>query len=451
MWGREYNILVHDDLFFRVVGHSGDQQSLSIDISTALRNAFDISDSNLFTSSGLTIGMCCRHDIYYLFDSHARDHQGFPFPEGAAILLTFSNLNELILYISRIYHGAEFNLSPVVVGIRDINTHNLGHFIEPETHCLRDNRTCNTTPNSTPTINNTFVPEYDYEAQFENSTHKTDQITCNNNLSGNISFPQVFSRAMDIDPQLKHSYVKGDHGFEKDIPSSPKPSSNLFNKQASIDTCNTSSAEYIDIRSRNTTDPIYPHIYYIAEPIYNDTYNKQSHEHAQIFTSTMYNEDVGIISDHTYCKSVSYTENTNELKDFGNSCEKDQTTSIQSNYNENNNELVSECESVCPNVTSQPYIQVPQSAIENFLLHFCDQELVINSSQNLQKGMSTTSMTSENITEHVNTCNEYLNASYAYKCISHNHTYSARRICIEKPSTVTVKHDQYIRKKHDKV
>ncbi|CAG2244846.1 unnamed protein product [Mytilus edulis] len=207
--------------------------------------------------------MFCRHDIYYLFDSHARDNPGFPFSEGAAILLTFSNFNELILYISRIYHGAEFDFSPVFVGIRDINTRYLGHFIEPEKHCLRDNRTCNITPNSTLTgLNKTFVPEYDYGAQFKYSTDKTDQIKCINDLSGNLSYPQVFSRAMDIDPQLNHSYAKGDHGFKKDIPTSPKPPSNLFNKQASIDTCTSTSADYIDIRSCNTTDTIYPHTYY---------------------------------------------------------------------------------------------------------------------------------------------------------------------------------------------
>ncbi|CAC5377139.1 unnamed protein product [Mytilus coruscus] len=113
---RQFNILVHDDLFLGVVGHTGDQQSLSIEISTALRTAFDISDSNLFTSSVLTISIFRCDDNYYLsclFDSHARDNQGFPFSDGVAILLTFSNQIELILYVSSIYNGAEFNLSPV--------------------------------------------------------------------------------------------------------------------------------------------------------------------------------------------------------------------------------------------------------------------------------------------------------------------------------------------------
>jgi hypothetical protein len=83
--------------------------ALSVDINTSVHTAFSVSDALLYTSGEQTTAFIHSDNYYYVFDSHARNQNGFPFANGAAVLLKFDNIDQLLQYIVIHYTANAFN------------------------------------------------------------------------------------------------------------------------------------------------------------------------------------------------------------------------------------------------------------------------------------------------------------------------------------------------------
>lgn len=120
MWNIIYETTVHDDIFYGVVGHQGNYESLAIDIRTALHEALQVSHTLVFTASDYTISIFLHNSEIYVFDSHQRNELGLVnSTRGAAVLLRFSTIDECVRYLEVMYHNAMFNLSPLVVNLQN--------------------------------------------------------------------------------------------------------------------------------------------------------------------------------------------------------------------------------------------------------------------------------------------------------------------------------------------
>ena len=79
--------------------------------------ALSDTDFSLLTVGQLTIAVI-RDSIqgtYHVFDSHSRDAFGNPSENGASVLLSFTTLAELCIYIQRTYVNQLINLTPVLI------------------------------------------------------------------------------------------------------------------------------------------------------------------------------------------------------------------------------------------------------------------------------------------------------------------------------------------------
>jgi hypothetical protein len=72
-------------------------------------------------------------DLFYLFDSHARDSSGMPDPNGTAVVMKFANILELEQYLyslSMTLHANLFEIVPVRLNICKAS--------EQKTKCVKD-------------------------------------------------------------------------------------------------------------------------------------------------------------------------------------------------------------------------------------------------------------------------------------------------------------------------
>jgi hypothetical protein len=91
-----------------------DANAYSLD--DALQISFSMSDFVLATFGQSTVGILRKGSTLWLFDSHARDFQVHIDGDGAAVMLHFSDLRSLHMYLCSMYRGAVFNLTPVKIG-----------------------------------------------------------------------------------------------------------------------------------------------------------------------------------------------------------------------------------------------------------------------------------------------------------------------------------------------
>ena len=79
--------------------------------------ALSSTDFALLTVGQLTIAVIhdTVFDIYHVVDSHCRDQCGNPSPAGAAVLMSFSRLDDLCAYFQRICNNQLYNLTPVCI------------------------------------------------------------------------------------------------------------------------------------------------------------------------------------------------------------------------------------------------------------------------------------------------------------------------------------------------
>ena len=65
-------------------------------VHTALLNAFFIDDSYaILILEGYMMALIKQTEFFYLIDSHARDLNGMPNPNGTAVVMKFANILEL--------------------------------------------------------------------------------------------------------------------------------------------------------------------------------------------------------------------------------------------------------------------------------------------------------------------------------------------------------------------
>ena len=74
----------------------GEIESHYYNIHTALLNAFFINDSYaILILEGYMMALIKQTEFFYLIDSHARDSNGMPNPNGTAVVMKFANILEL--------------------------------------------------------------------------------------------------------------------------------------------------------------------------------------------------------------------------------------------------------------------------------------------------------------------------------------------------------------------
>ncbi len=107
------------ELLYGTVGNDGNIDSGESNIDQAISAAYALSNYVLATFHENTIALIedATHG-YTIFDSHSRDTNGQPHPDGTAIAIHFDDYASLIAYISHTYSGIEFILSPVTFTIQ---------------------------------------------------------------------------------------------------------------------------------------------------------------------------------------------------------------------------------------------------------------------------------------------------------------------------------------------
>ena len=95
---------------------------LTESISDAIVKGFEISDSCLLVCGGQTVALAKREDIFFLFDPHSRGGDGFLHQAGAAVLISFTEIQYLVSFIERLWlhslllkPSEQFELVPVTV------------------------------------------------------------------------------------------------------------------------------------------------------------------------------------------------------------------------------------------------------------------------------------------------------------------------------------------------
>lgn len=118
--GNNLQAQIHTDIFYGVVGYSGQRDLGSVDLHIALQSAFQISHYCILTIGSSTVGVYMdRFDRYILFDSHSRGLEGEPCEFGSAVLMEFSRFEDMAFYFREMYSGYQFNLSPIDFSLVD--------------------------------------------------------------------------------------------------------------------------------------------------------------------------------------------------------------------------------------------------------------------------------------------------------------------------------------------
>ena len=103
------------------------------DIHTALLNVFSNYSYTILILEGYMMALMKEADFFYLFDSHARDSNGMPDPNGTAVVMKFANIVELEQYLyslSMTLHANLFEIVPVRL--------NVCNAAEQKNDCVKD-------------------------------------------------------------------------------------------------------------------------------------------------------------------------------------------------------------------------------------------------------------------------------------------------------------------------
>ena len=92
-----------------------DRNSGSMTFQEAFLEGINLSSYFLITFQDSTVAVYydSRNGIVNLFDSHQRNSIGLPDPNGSAVLLTFSNVDEFLQYITTVYFHHHYEMTPV--------------------------------------------------------------------------------------------------------------------------------------------------------------------------------------------------------------------------------------------------------------------------------------------------------------------------------------------------
>ena len=82
-------------------------------IESAIEVGITLSDHMILTMGTTTVAIIHDEGLFFLADSHSRDANGMPCPEGTAVVLTFTCISDLLAYLRNLYSTMPFNLTPV--------------------------------------------------------------------------------------------------------------------------------------------------------------------------------------------------------------------------------------------------------------------------------------------------------------------------------------------------
>ena len=114
---------------FGIVGHLGNDDVLTVSIEQAILTTFSLSQYTLATFNSESVAIFGSESLFYIFDSHARDMNGYADSDGNAILLSFSSREQLVAHLNTRYNNAEFNLSPVIITLSSEHTADQHHSV----------------------------------------------------------------------------------------------------------------------------------------------------------------------------------------------------------------------------------------------------------------------------------------------------------------------------------
>ena len=101
--------------FYGIVGQETQTDVGSLSLETAVHKSLSLSQSALATFNAETVALVTSESVYYIYDSHARNCNGYPDSEGSAVLLTFHTLEDLILHLKKRYPSCQFELTPFTI------------------------------------------------------------------------------------------------------------------------------------------------------------------------------------------------------------------------------------------------------------------------------------------------------------------------------------------------
>ena len=93
-----------------------------VNIAEAIKRGFDLSQSCLLVCGGQTIAIAKEEDNFFLFDPHSRGNDGLLHPTGSAVLVSFSDIQDLITFIGKLFIDSLsqrpselFELVPIII------------------------------------------------------------------------------------------------------------------------------------------------------------------------------------------------------------------------------------------------------------------------------------------------------------------------------------------------
>lgn len=106
---------IQTDNYFGTVSGYNNRDFGENDLRLSFTQASLISPYLLFTSGGTTICIVCdnTNEQYLIFDSHARNANGYPDANGNSILLIFDQMEEVLEYLTNMYNGHRYEISNV--------------------------------------------------------------------------------------------------------------------------------------------------------------------------------------------------------------------------------------------------------------------------------------------------------------------------------------------------
>ena len=124
------NIEYHFDRFYGPVSgvvNSDAGQSSFVD---AFLNAISISSYHIVTFGESTVAVYYDNEsgMVYIFDSHQRNANGCPDPNGNSVILNFDSIEEFIHYVYSIYMDSLYEITPVHLPWPTFNRHSLPYF-----------------------------------------------------------------------------------------------------------------------------------------------------------------------------------------------------------------------------------------------------------------------------------------------------------------------------------
>ena len=106
----------------------------TLSIHEAIQQGSAISDSLLLTVGAVTVSLFRFNNEWYLFDSHARDSNGYSSSIGTASLSAFNNIDELTAFINIHFGSFQFNLTPVIINDQPSLMHCNQSFLNSQPH-----------------------------------------------------------------------------------------------------------------------------------------------------------------------------------------------------------------------------------------------------------------------------------------------------------------------------